>query len=43
MGTYTRYGDVLPLLTSTDDKLAVFGSGDEVRAGLRSVESARLA
>jgi tetratricopeptide (TPR) repeat protein len=30
-GTYTRYGDVLPLLTSTDDKLAVFGSGDEVR------------
>src|ERR1700722_8484872 len=31
MGTYTRYGDVLPLLTKTDDKLAVFGSGDEVR------------
>ncbi len=30
-GTYTRYGDVLPLLTETDDKLAVFGSGDEVR------------
>ena len=30
MGTYTRYGDVLPLLTRTDDKLAVFGSGDEV-------------
>jgi len=30
-GTYTRYGDVLPLLTVTDDKLAVFGSGDEVR------------
>jgi tetratricopeptide (TPR) repeat protein len=29
-GTYTRYGDVLPLLTTTDDKLAVFGSGDEV-------------
>jgi tetratricopeptide (TPR) repeat protein len=29
-GTYTRYGDVLPLLTATDDKLAVFGSGDEV-------------
>jgi len=26
-GTYTRYGDVLPLLTATDDKLAVFGSG----------------
>lgn len=31
LGTYTRYGDVLPLLTSLDDKLAVFGSGDEVR------------
>jgi Tfp pilus assembly protein PilF len=30
-GTYTRYGDVLPLLTATDDKLAVFGSGEEVR------------
>jgi tetratricopeptide (TPR) repeat protein len=30
-GTYTRYGEVLPLLTATDDKLAVFGSGDEVR------------
>ena len=29
-GTYTRYGDVLPLLTSFDDRLAVFGSGDEV-------------
>jgi len=30
-GTYTRYGDVMPLLTDTDDKLAVFGSGDEVQ------------
>jgi hypothetical protein len=30
-GAYTRYGDVLPLLTATDDKLAVFGSGDEVQ------------
>jgi hypothetical protein len=30
-GTYTRYGDVLPLLATTDDRLAVFGSGDEVR------------
>jgi Flp pilus assembly protein TadD len=29
-GAYTRYGDVLPLLTSLDDRLAVFGSGDEV-------------
>src|SRR5579863_6766123 len=30
-GTYTRYGDVLPLLTELDDKSVVFGSGDEVR------------
>jgi len=29
-GAYTRYGDVLPLLTALDDKFAVFGSGDEV-------------
>jgi tetratricopeptide (TPR) repeat protein len=29
-GAYTRYGDVLPLLTSFDDRLVVFGSGDEV-------------
>src|ERR1700704_5261215 len=29
-GTYTRYGDVLPLLTSYDDHFAVFGSGEEV-------------
>ncbi|HWW15700.1 MAG TPA: FG-GAP-like repeat-containing protein [Candidatus Dormibacteraeota bacterium] len=30
-GSYTRYGDVLPLLTALDDRLVVFGSGDEVR------------
>jgi len=30
-GTYSRYGDVLPLLTKLDDQLVVFGSGDEVR------------
>ena len=29
-GAYTRYGDVLPLLTAFDDRLAVFGPGDEV-------------
>ena len=29
-GAYTRYGDVLPLLTLLDDRLVVFGSGDEV-------------
>ena len=30
-GEYTRYGDVLPLLESFDDKLVVFGSGEEVQ------------
>jgi len=29
-GTYTRYGDVRPLLSRFDDKLVVFGSGEEV-------------
>jgi tetratricopeptide (TPR) repeat protein len=29
-GDYTRYGDVLPLLTSFDDKFVVFGTGDEI-------------
>ncbi|HEY7097493.1 MAG TPA: FG-GAP-like repeat-containing protein [Terriglobales bacterium] len=29
-GPYTRYGDVLPLLGASDDRLAVFGSGDQV-------------
>jgi tetratricopeptide (TPR) repeat protein len=30
-GEYTSYGNVLPLLTSFDDKLVVFGSGEEVQ------------
>jgi hypothetical protein len=29
-GSYTRYGDVQPLVAAFDDRLAVFGSGDEV-------------
>jgi tetratricopeptide (TPR) repeat protein len=29
-GNYTRYGNVLPLVTGFDDRFAVFGSGDEV-------------
>ena len=29
-GVYTRYGDVRSLVTSFDDRQAVFGSGDEV-------------
>lgn len=30
MGNYTRYGDVKDLLTATDDKFVIFGSGDEI-------------
>jgi Tfp pilus assembly protein PilF len=30
-GEYTRYGDVQPLLNGSDDKLVVFGSGEEVQ------------
>jgi tetratricopeptide (TPR) repeat protein len=29
-GAYTRFGDVRSLLTDIDDRMAVFGSGDEV-------------
>ena len=29
-GDYTRYGDVLPLLTSFDDRFVIFGTGDEI-------------
>jgi len=29
-GAYTRYGDVRPLLANFDDRLVVFGSGEEV-------------
>lgn len=29
-GTYTRLGDVLPLLTAADDQYVVFGPGDEM-------------
>ncbi len=30
-GFYTRYGDVQPLLTATDDMPVIMGSGDELR------------
>lgn len=30
-GLFTRFGDVLPLLTTRDDHLVVMGSGDEMR------------
>src|SRR6266478_2010117 len=29
-GEYTRYGDVLPLLTAFDDRFVVFGTGDQI-------------
>src|SRR5581483_3246515 len=29
-GTYTRYGDVRPLLSDVDDRFVVFGSGEEI-------------
>jgi hypothetical protein len=29
-GSYTRYGDVRPLVSGFDDRLAMFGSGDEI-------------
>ncbi len=31
-GNYTRMGDVTPLVSSTDNRFAVFGSGDEIAA-----------
>ena len=30
-GDFTKYGDVLPLLTARDDQLVISGSGDEIR------------
>ena len=30
-GMYTRYGDVMPLLPSVDDRYVIMGSGDELR------------
>jgi len=41
-GAYTRYGDVLPLLKDFDDKLVVFGSGDEVALDFDSSQLPRL-
>ena len=29
-GAYTRFGDVAPLLTASDDKFAIYGGGDEI-------------
>jgi hypothetical protein len=30
-GSYTRYGDVTPLVQSTDDRMVIMGSGDELK------------
>ncbi|HZU42246.1 MAG TPA: FG-GAP-like repeat-containing protein, partial [Terriglobales bacterium] len=30
IGSYTKYGDVLPLLKAADDRFVIFGSGEEV-------------
>ncbi len=35
-GYYTRYGDVLPLLNSADDRFVIAGSGDELRLKFRA-------
>ncbi len=35
-GLYTRYGDVRPLLENIDDRLAIMGSGDEIRILFRA-------
>ena len=31
-GSYTRFGDVTPLLTGVDNQFAIFGSGEEIAA-----------
>jgi hypothetical protein len=31
-GSYTQYGDVTPLLTSIDNKFAIFGTGEDIDA-----------
>jgi tetratricopeptide (TPR) repeat protein len=41
-GAYTRYGTVLPLLNASDDKFAVFGSGDEVALDFDPAKLPRL-
>jgi tetratricopeptide (TPR) repeat protein len=41
-GDYTRYGDVLPLLTSFDDRFVVFGTGDEIALAFDPTRLPRL-
>jgi Flp pilus assembly protein TadD len=35
-GSYTRHGDVRPLLAGADDRFAIFGPGDGIRVGVRA-------
>lgn len=38
-GNFTRFGDVLPLLTARDDQLVVSGSGDEIQLAFTQPET----
>jgi hypothetical protein len=38
LGRFTRYGDVLPLLTKRDDQLLVMGAGDEATLRFAAIE-----
>ncbi len=41
-GLYTRYGNVRPLLGTTDDRLVVMGSGDELRLQFAATDLPQL-
>ncbi len=40
-GLFTRFGDVSPLLSSTDDRLVVFGPGDEITLTFATLPAAK--
>jgi hypothetical protein len=42
VGAFTRYGDVLPLLDTADDRYVIFGPGDEVALQFDSVAAPPL-
>ncbi len=41
-GFYTRYGDVQPLVTQMDDRMAIMGSGDELKLQFPSARLPKL-
>ncbi|MCW5964773.1 MAG: VCBS repeat-containing protein [Bryobacterales bacterium] len=41
-GNYTRYGDILRLITDVDDRFAIMGSADEVRLAYRASDAPPL-